>query len=79
MRLETSRDDYSSSKFTGLGGHCSMKLIQRAFNNLHLNITSNHRSNTVAELNRCTIRKHLSIRQAVTLSDSGNTVDMQPA
>ena len=79
MILETSREDYSSIKFTGLGGHCSMKMIQRAFNNLHLNITSTHRSNSIAELNLCTIGKHLSIRQAITLSNSGNAVEMQPA
>jgi hypothetical protein len=79
MMLETSRDDYLSSKFIDLDGHCSMKLIQRAFNTLHLNITSTHRSNSVAELNRCTIRKHLSIRQAVMLSDSSNTIEMQSA
>jgi len=79
MILKTSRNDYLSGKSQGLGRHCSLKLLRAAFNNLHLNKTSTHRSNSIAELNRCTIRKHLSIRQAVTLSDSGNTVEMQPA
>ena len=79
MILETSRDDYLQVKLTGLGRYSSIKLIQRAFNNLHLNTNSTYRSNSIAELNRCTIRKHLSIRQAVTLSDSGNAVKMQPA
>ena len=79
MILKTSRHDYLSGKPPGLGRHCSLKLLQRAFNNLHLNKTSTHRSNSIAELNRCTIRKHLSIRQAVTLSNSGNAVEMQPA
>ena len=79
MILKTSRNDYLSGKLPGLGKHCSLKLIQRAFKNLHLNRTSTHRSNSIAELNRGTIRKHLSIRQAVTLSDSGNTVEIQPA
>ena len=78
MILETSRDDHSPGKFIGLGGHCSMKLIQRAFKNLHLNRTSTHRSNSIAELNRGTIRKHLNIRQAVTPSNC-DTVEMQSA
>jgi hypothetical protein len=79
MILETSRNDYLSVKLPGLGRYSSIKLIQSAFNNLQTNATSVHRSSSVAELNHCTIRKHLSIRQAVTLSDSSNTVEMQPA
>ena len=79
MILKTSRNDYLSGKLPGLGKHCSLKLIRAAFNNLRLNTNNTYRSISIAELNRCTIRKHLSIRQAVTLSDSGNTVEMQPA
>ena len=79
MILKTSRNDYLSGKLPGLDRHCSLKMLQRAFNNLHLNTNSTYRSNSIAELNRCTIRKHLSIRQAVTLSNSGNAVEMQPA
>ena len=79
MILKTSRNDYLSGKLPGLDRHCSLKMLQRAFNNLHSNKTSTQRSNSIAELNRCTIGKHLSIRHAVTLSDSGNAVDMQAA
>ena len=79
MILETSRYNYLTDKLPSLGRYSSFKLIQRALNNLHLNTTSTHRSNSIAELNRCTIRKHLNISQAVTLSDSVNTAEMQHA
>ena len=79
MILETSRNDYLSGKLTGLGRYSSIKLIQRAFNNLQSNATRVQRSSSIAELNHCTLRKHLGMLQTVTLSDSGNTVEMQPA
>ena len=79
MILETSRDDYLPVKFRVLGGYNSIKLIQSAFNNLQSNAKRVQRSSSIAELNRCTIGKHLSIRRAVTLSNSANAVEMQPA
>ena len=79
MILKTSRDDYLQVKLTGLGRYSSIKLIQRAFNNLHLNTTSTQRSSSIAELNHQIIRSHLSISKSVMDSDVSNSLHMRPA